>query len=184
MSFIGRWLSDAVRFGTSLVFAIGAMQIPALTHDYVAALLQVAQDARRDIEQRETSARQYYHLAPETDDAIIAALQPLEPSNARTLRVSVDRAGALRAAYDRISAAPPLLEPVIAVTDAADDPNSYKEPVLRTALVTFSPEVIISTASTVYGLAGLVIGAFVAQLVISALNMLANLVRARSVMEK
>lgn len=91
----------------------------------------------------------------------------LEPSNARTLMVSVDRARALGAAYDRINAAPPL-----------------REPVLRTALVAFNPEIIISTTLAVYGLAGLVIGSFVAQLTISTLNVLAYLKRARGLAEK
>ena len=167
---ITRWLSDAVRLGLSLAFAVAAMQLPALAHDYAAALLQVSEEGRRDIEQRETSARQFYHLRADTEEAFIAALQPLEPSNAQTLAVSVDRARTLRAAYDRIQAAPPLLRPMVAVADVIGDAKGYKEAVLRTALNIFTPEVVISTASAVYGLAGLVVGSFMAQVLISLLG--------------
>jgi hypothetical protein len=172
--FIGRWLSDAIRLGLSLAFAVAAMQVPALTHDYAAALLQVAEGDRRDIDQREASARQFYHLRADTDEALIAALQPLEPSNAQTLTVSVDRTRALQAAYDRIQAAPPLLRPVVAVTDAVADAKGYKRSVLRTTFSIFTPEVVIGTASAIYALAGLVIGSFTAQAVISLLGSFAR----------
>ena len=57
--FVGRWLSDALRIGLPLALALGAMQVPALAHGYAAALLQIAEDARRDIEQRKAAARQF-----------------------------------------------------------------------------------------------------------------------------
>ncbi len=167
VAFIARWLSDAVRLSMSIAVAVAAMQVPALAHDYAAALLQVAQDGRRDIDQREASARQFYRLAGDTDEALIAALRPLEPSNAETLAVSVDRTRTLHAAYDHIQAAPPLLRPMVAVADAATDAKGYERAVLRTALSIFAPEVVISTASAVYGLAGLVAGSFAAHVLIS-----------------
>ncbi len=57
--FITRWLSDALRLGLPLAVGLAAMQVPALAHGYAAALLQVAEDARRDIEQRKASARRW-----------------------------------------------------------------------------------------------------------------------------
>ena len=176
MGFLARWLTDAITLGLALAFALAAMQVPALTHDYAAALLQVAEDARRDIGQREASARHFYNLTGDTDDSIIAALRPYEPSNAATLTVSVDRMRILRAAYDRIAAAPPLLRPVTAVLDTIADPKGYKAAVLETTLDTYSPQVVIGTAAAIYGLIGLAIGSFVAQLVISTA---ANLGRRR-----
>ena len=116
--FVARWLSDVVRIGLSLAFALAAMQVPAVAHGYATALLQIAQDARRDIEQRKASARQYYRAAGEGDEAVIEALRAVEPSNAQALAASVERARALRAAHDRIEAAPPLLRPVTALLDA------------------------------------------------------------------
>jgi Protein of unknown function (DUF2937) len=168
--FIARWVSDAIRLGLSLAFAVAAMQVPALTHDYAIALLQIAQDERRDIEQREASARRFYNLRADTDEALIAALRPLEPSNAQGLVTSVDRTRTLRAAYDHIQAAPPLLRPMTALADVVTDATGYEGPVLRTAFSGFNPEVVISTASAAYGLAGLVIGSFVAQALISLLG--------------
>ena len=94
--FVARWLSDALRLAQPLALALAAMQVPALAHGCAAALLQIAEDARRDIEQRKASARQFYRGAGEADEAVIAALQAVEPSNAQALAASVERARALR----------------------------------------------------------------------------------------
>ncbi len=167
--FVGRWLSDALRLGVPLALALSAMQIPALAHGYAAALLQIAEDARRDIEQRKASARRFYRGAGDADEAVIAALQAVEPANAQALAASVERARAFRAAHDRIEAAPPLLRPVTALVDAAEGPGQGdKWAVLRTALDTHAPQVVLSAAAAVYGLVGLVVGSFVAELLVSA----------------
>ena len=50
--------------------------------------LQIAEDARRDIEQRKASARQFYRGAAGTDEAVIAALRDVEPANAQALAAS------------------------------------------------------------------------------------------------
>lgn len=167
--FVGRWLSDALRIGLPLVLALGAMQVPALAHGYAAALLQIAEDARRDIEQRKAAARQFYRGAGNTDEDVVAALRSVEPSNAQALAASVERARAFRAAHDRIEAEPPLLRPVTALFDIAEDPaRGDKWAVLRTALDTHAPQVVLSAAAAVYGLAGLVAGSFLAELLVSA----------------
>jgi hypothetical protein len=165
--FLGRWLSDALRFGLSLALALASMQLPALAHQYAAALLQVAEDGRRDIEQRKASARRFYPAVGETDDAVIAALRLVEPSNAQALEASVERTRALRAAYDRLEVAQPLLRPVIAALDAVEDPRGDKRAVLRTALDTHVPQVLLSAASAIYGIIGLVVGSFIAQALVS-----------------
>ena len=72
--FVGRWMSDVLLLALSLAFAIAAMQLPALTNDYTAALLQVTNDARHDLDQREDSARDYYHFDAGSDEAVVAAL--------------------------------------------------------------------------------------------------------------
>ena len=165
--FLGRWLSDALRFGLSLALALAAMQLPALAHQYAAALLQVAEDGRRDIEQRKASARRFYPAVGETDDAVIAALRPVEPSNAQALEASVERTRALRAAYDRLEVTQPLLRPIMAALDAVEDPRGDKRAVLRTALDTHVPQVLLNAASAIYGIVGLVVGSFVAQALVS-----------------
>jgi Protein of unknown function (DUF2937) len=136
MRFVGRWLGNAINIALALVFAIVAMQAPAFTRDYAEALLQVAQDSRRDIEQRKASARRFYPITAEGDDQVIAALKPYEPSNAETLALSVDRARRLQAAYDRITGSNAMLQPIAALRDAADDEHGYKAAVWRTLLRT------------------------------------------------
>jgi Protein of unknown function (DUF2937) len=166
--FFGRWLSDALRIGLPLVLALATMQVPALAHGYAAALLQIAEDARRDIEQRKATARRFYRDAGDADETVIAALRRVEPSNAQALAASVERANALRAAHDRIQGAPPLLRPVTAVLDAAEDPTrGDKWAVLRTTLDTHAPQVVLSVAAATYGLVGLLLGSFLAELLVS-----------------
>lgn len=177
--FVARWLSDVLRLGLPLVLALAAMQIPALAHGYATALLQIAEDARRDIEQRKASARQFYRGAGDTDEAVIAALRGIEPANAQALAASVERARAFRAAHDRIQADPPLLRPVTALLDLRDDPRGDKWAVLRTALDTHAPQVILSVAAATYGLLGLVVGSFVAELLISMIRSLVPAGRGR-----
>lgn len=171
--FVARWLSDVLRIGVPLAVALAAMQVPALAHGYATALLQISDDARRDIEQRKASARRFYGGAGDADEAVIAALRAVEPSNAQALAASVDRARALRAAHDRIEAAPPLLRPATALLDLAQDPRGDKRAVLATAFDTHAPQVVLSAAAAVYGLIGLVLGSFLAELLVSAAGLLA-----------
>jgi len=165
--FLERWLTDTISLVLALALGLLAMQAPALTHEYADSLLQVAQDVRRDIDQREASARQYYGITAAGDAEVIAALQAREPSNAATLTQSVERAGALQAAYDRIEGAAPLLRPVAAASDALRDPQGYKASVLRTTLDTYTPQLVLSAAAAIYGLAGVIVGTLLASLIIS-----------------
>src|SRR5579864_7408773 len=108
MTLIRRWLSESISIALALLFAMLAMQAPAFTREYAAALLQVAQDARRDIDQRKASARQFYGIKAAEDDQFVTALHSFEPSNAETLALSLRRTQALQGAYDRVAAAPAL----------------------------------------------------------------------------
>lgn len=170
--FTARWLGDSVRLGAGLSLALAAMQVPAVTQAYDAALFQIAEEGRRDIAQRKELARQYYQLPDGTDAAVIEALRGREPSNARGLEVSVAREGVLRAAHARIAAAPALLRPMVAAWDAADDPFGSKWAVLRTALDQHVPQVLLGTAAATYGLAGLVLGLLLATLALTLLGAL------------
>lgn len=165
--FFARWLSDVLRVGLPLAFALAAMQVPAVAHGYAAALLQIAEDARRDIEQRKTAARQHYRGAGTSDEAVVSALRAVEPANAQALEASVERARALRAAHGRIEAAPPLLRPFTALVDAAGEARGDKWAVLRTALDTHAPQIALTGAAAAYGLVGLVLGSFFAELLVS-----------------
>ncbi|MCK8783441.1 DUF2937 family protein [Roseomonas sp. NAR14] len=166
MGFLGRWLSDAIRLGLALSLTLAAMQVPAIAQGYATALLQIAQESRRDIEHRKAVARQFYAIPAEDDEGVIAALRRVEPANAESLGNSIRRAAGLRAAYDRIEAASPLLRPVVALADAMDD-EVDKHAILRTALAEHVPQVSLSLAGGVYGLAGLLLGTLLAQMVIA-----------------
>ena len=177
MGFMARWLSDAITLICAIGCAVLAMQLPALTRDYTNALMQVSQDARRDIDQREASARQYYHITDTSDAQVVAALKSVEPSNAVTLQESLDRAGILKAAYDRISETPPLLQPPAAVIDALRDQRGFRLTVLRTTIADYTPQIVLSLAAGIYGIFGLILGSFVAQALVSILGMAPRLRR-------
>jgi DUF2937 family protein len=167
MNLIRRWLSESISIALALMFAVLAMQAPAFTREYAAALLQVAQDARRDIEQRKASARQFYGIKAAGDEQFVAALQSFEPSNAETLALSLQRTQALQGAYDRVAGAPPLLRPLVAARDALEDEHGYKATILRTLVGTYSAQLDFSLAAAAYGFAGLLTGSLLAQLVLS-----------------
>lgn len=164
MRFLRRWLSHSVRLALALFLAMVAMQAPAFTTDYANALLQVSGDAWRDIDQREAAARQYYALPTGDDTALIDALRAHEPANAETLALSVDRASALQTARTRIIGHSALLQPLVALADAADDRGGYKAAIWRTALTSYTAHLDLTVAAILYGLAGLLLGSLLGQL--------------------
>ena len=160
--FVGRWLADCIQLIGMLAGALLFMQIPAFTHTYTVALLQVAQDARHDVDRREADARQYYHLPADADDqAVVAALRPVEPSNAETLLQSMRRAAMYRDTQDRITAAPTLSQPIAAVWDAASRPDADKLGLLSTSLTSYAPQIMLDVNAVIYGIIGLLFGGLV-----------------------
>lgn len=165
MRFVRRWFSHSIRLGLALFLALLAMQAPAFTADYTNALLQVGSGARSDIEQREAAARQYYDIPPGDDAALIAALRPHEPANAATLALSIDRAASLQSAREHILSAPAILQPVVALADAARDPGGYKTAVWRTAFATYGVHLDLTLAALAYGILGLLLGSLLGHLI-------------------
>jgi Protein of unknown function (DUF2937) len=168
MGFFSRWFSSSITMAFALASAILAMQAPAFTREYASALLQVAQDSRRDVEQRKASARQFYSITAEDDARFIQALKAFEPSNAETLALSLERTEVLRSAYERIANSPLLMKPIAAAWDAFDDGRSYKAAVWHTLLDTYDVQVNFGRASAAYALVGLLLGSLVAQLLLSS----------------
>jgi hypothetical protein len=167
LDFIGRWTSDVTRLTLALVLAILIMQLPAVTNDYTSALLQVSNATRHDIDQREASARAYYHFDAIADQEVIKNLKPREPSNAASLEQSLQQLDTLKAAYNRITSAPALLQPPIALADVLSYRRSYKVQIFRTALMTHEVQIALTAAAAIYGLAGLMIGSFLAHILVS-----------------
>ncbi len=170
MRFLRRWLSHSVRLGLALFLALVAMQAPAFTADYTNALLQVGNDARRDIDRREAAARQYYDLPAGDETSLIAALKDHEPANAAGLASSIDRAAALQDTRSLILARAALVQPLIAVANAAHDPGGYKAAIWKTQLQTYIVHLDLTLAAIVYGLAGLMLGSLLGQLVCAPLD--------------
>lgn len=168
MRLITCWLSRGLGLGFALLCGILAMQAPAFTDAYGTALLQVAADARRDIDQREDSARQYYGIAAREDGAVVDALKAREPSNAESLARSIAHAERLGEAYGKIARSPVLLRPIAALTDATNDPDGDKAAIWRLSWQSFTPRIDLSFAAAVYGFAGLMLASLIAELVAAA----------------
>ena len=167
MYFLGRWFSDALRVALTLAGALLLMQAPALSHDYAAALRQVADAVDRDIAGREATARTYYaDLQSASEADLLAALRTREPSNAAGLEQSRARNATLVAALERIDGSPALLRPLAAAWDLATVPDEGKQAVARQAIDSFIPALQLSAAALVWALVGVAMGSFLAQLLL------------------
>ena len=83
--------------------ALVAMQAPAVTREYQAALLQLVSSSDQEIALRKASAQRFYGIAPgEDEERLLAQLRAVEPSNAETLTAALDRQRSLCASYERI----------------------------------------------------------------------------------
>jgi hypothetical protein len=110
MMFLAGWLLHSIRLAAALGLALLAMQAPAVTREYQAALLQLVGSSDGEIAQRKASAERFYGIAPGEDDGrFLAQLRAVEPSNAETLAAALDRRRSLRASYERIERSPDLL---------------------------------------------------------------------------
>jgi hypothetical protein len=166
MSFLGRWLSDVIRLALSLAGALLFMQAPALSHDYVAALAQVADSENRDIAGREATARNYYDLQTASETNLLATLRDREPSNAAGLDQSRAEADALATALAHIRQSPPSLRPIVAVWDLVAAPDNGKRAIVERAVRSFLPALQLSVAALAWALAGMVLGSLLGQLLL------------------
>ena len=166
MGFLGRWFSDALSLALSLACAVVLMQAPALSHEYAAALTQVADAQDRDISARETTARGYYRLEAASVDQLLSTLREREPSNFAGLVQSRREAASVRAASDRVSQSSSLVQPLVAVWDLTTAPAPGKRAVAEQAVRAFSPALQLSAGGLAWALAGVVLGSLVAQLIL------------------
>jgi hypothetical protein len=70
MMFLGGWLLHSIRLAAALGLALVAMQAPAVTREYQAALLQLVRSSEEEIAQRKASAERFYGIAPGEDDGV------------------------------------------------------------------------------------------------------------------
>jgi hypothetical protein len=168
---LAAWLLHSIRLAAALGMAVLAMQAPALTREYQAALLQLVRSSDQEIAQRKTSAQRFYGIAPEVDEGhFLAQLRAVEPSNAETLAAAFERERSLRASHDAIERSPDLLRPITAARDIAGDESGPRRQIARTVLDSFAPQLDLSFAAAVYGLAGLFLGSLIGELLIAALS--------------
>lgn len=167
---LATWLLHSIRLAAALGMALLAMQAPALTREYQAALLQLVRSSDQEIAQRKASAERFYGIAPgEDEDRFLDQLRAVEPSNAETLASALSRQRGLRASYDRIEHSPDLWRPIAAARDVASDEGGSRRQIAETAFDSFTPQLDLSFAAAVYGLVGLFLGSLIGELLTAAL---------------
>jgi hypothetical protein len=136
---LAAWLLHSIRLAAALGMALLAMQAPARTREYQAALLQLVRSSDQEIAQRKASAERFYGIAPGEDEArFLDRLRAVEPSNAETLASALSRQRGLRASYDRIEHSPDLLRPIAAASDVAGDEGGRRQ-IAGTVFDSFTP---------------------------------------------
>jgi Protein of unknown function (DUF2937) len=167
---LAAWLLHSIRLAAALGMAVLAMQAPAVTREYQAALLQLVRSSDQEISQRKASAERFYGIAPGEDEGrFLAQLRAVEPSNAETLASALDRQRGLRASYERIEGSPDLLRPIAAARDVAGDEAGPRRQIARTVFDSFAAQLDLSFAAAVYGLVGLFLGSLIGELLTAAL---------------
>jgi Protein of unknown function (DUF2937) len=164
------WLLHSIRLSAALGMALLAIQAPAMTREYQAALLQLVRSSDQEIAQRRASAQRFYGIEPGEDERrFLSQLRAVEPSNAETLAAAIDRQRGLKASYDRIDHSPDLLRPVKAAEDVVADEEGPRRQIARTVFDSFTPQLDLSFAAAAYGLVGLFLGSLVGELLTAAL---------------
>jgi len=175
MGLLRRWLSHSLALALALLCAVLAMQAPALTHDYMAALLQVGREAQRDIDEHLATARRFYAIAGDDEDSVVKALAAVEPANAESLAQSIAHARGLDAAYRELDGTTPLLRPIIALGDALAEERRDRAEIWGTLFETFEPQITLTFDAGVYALIGLLFGTLAAQLLLALARAAARL---------
>ena len=167
---LAAWLLHSIRLAAALGMALLAMQAPAITREYQAALLQLVRSSDQEIAQRKASAERFYGIASGEDEThFLSQLRAVEPSNAETLGAAIDRQRGLEASYDRIERRSDLLRPIEAAEDVVADGDGPRRQIARTVFDSFTPQLDLSFAAAVYGLVGLFLGSLIGELLTAAL---------------
>src|SRR5229473_3933576 len=114
---LAAWLLHSIRLAAALGMALLAMQAPAVTREYQAALLQLVRSSDNEIAERKASAERFYNIPTENEDRFLARLRAVEPSNAETLAAALERRHSLRESFNRIEGAPDLWRPIVAARE-------------------------------------------------------------------
>jgi hypothetical protein len=136
---LAAWLLHSIRLAAALGAALLLMQVPAVTREYQAALLQLVRSSGQKIAERKASVQRFYGIASgEDDERFLAELRAVEPSNAQTLAALVQREHSLRQSYDRIEHAGRLVRPIVAAEDVAADQSGARRQIAHTVFDSFA----------------------------------------------
>ena len=141
------------------------MQAPAVTREYQAALLQLMRSSGEDIAQRKASAQRFYGIPIDNEEGFVTRLRAVEPSNAETFADAFAREKSLHASYDRIARDPDLWRPI---RDVLNDDAGARRQIAQTVFESFTPQLDLSFATAIYGLAGLFLGSLIGELATAA----------------
>jgi hypothetical protein len=167
--FVAAWLLHSIRLAAALGMALLAMQAPAITREYQAALLQLVRSSDQEIAQRKSSVQRFYGIAESDEGRFLAQLRLVEPSNAETLGAAIEREKSLRGSYERVARSPDLLRPIAAAGDVAAESTGPRRDIARTVFESFTPQLDLSFAAAIYGLVGLFVGALIGELLTAIL---------------
>jgi hypothetical protein len=163
MGLVARWVTTSLALGFGLGGALLAMQAPAFTEHYLAGLAQAEGELDRSIADRLRSGQEIYGLTG-TDREVVTALAAREPSNALTLGRDLDRRAGYAEILNHANSASSPVRPFAVAWAIADGPEGWRSPVLDMAFASYDPGISLTPAALVWGLGGLVLGEFVAQL--------------------
>ena len=82
--------------------------------------------------------------------------------------LAATREKSLHASYDRIARDPDLWRPIAAARDALNDDTDARRQIAQTVFESFPPQLDLSFAAAIYGLAGLFPGSLIAELATAA----------------
>lgn len=162
---LAAWLLHSIRLAAALGMALLAMQAPAITREYQAALLQLV----RSSDDLATQGFRRALLRDCDETHFLSQLRAVEPSNAETLAAAIGQQRGLKASYDRIERRSDLLRPIEAAEDVVADADGPRRQIARTVFDSFAPQLDLSFSAAAYGLVGLFLGSLIGELLTAAL---------------
>lgn len=174
MRFLARWLGQSILMAAALCGFFLAVQAPAWTEHYIAALQQRAQELQLDIDGRIETVRRYYALdAALNTEEVRRLLTEREPANAAALRAAELRRATYENAHTRLTDSSAMLRPLLAARLVVTDAGALSA-VADSAFANYTPRLPLTLDALAYGVLGLVLALFLVELLFSLLRGLAG----------
>jgi len=117
-----------------------------------------------DIAPRKASAQRFYGIPIENEEGFVTRLRAVESSNAETFGDALAREKSLHASYDRIARDPDLWRPITAARDVLKRRHRRAASDRPKVFGSFAPQLDLSFAAAIHGLAGLFLGSLIGEL--------------------